>query len=96
MRAEENNDHSQKAIRRILQERGKWRNRMPLKCEPSRKGTPHHERGVVYGFNSPFCTAQCCASHCLSQEPDILCATGMAAGSFGRREPLITLNTTVN
>ncbi len=63
-----NNLGQQKGLRSILEERGKWRNGMPLRCKPFIEKIEHCDRapGTIAAGKS------CCAKYCLSQEPDFL------------------------
>ena len=58
-----------KGVKRVLMERGKWRNGMNLDCRSCVNKVPHNDREDD-GFSSK--TTQCCAHYCLSQEPDFL------------------------
>lgn len=63
-----------KGLKRILSERGRWREGMNLQCHACKSKTPHESRPETYGYTADhyICTSQCCARYCLSNEPDFL------------------------
>lgn len=65
-----------KGIKTVLCERGKWRPGMLLDCVWCKMHVSHAERPSkyegMYSEDHPMYTNQCCARHCLSQQPDFL------------------------
>jgi hypothetical protein len=70
----------QKGIKRILEERGLWDNRMRLECIPCDMGLNAQERREFYTENGVLLFAEddfrfsdkCCARGCLRRQPDFL------------------------
>ena len=65
----------QKGLKSILEERGLWDTSMRLQCTMCKEGVPHSERQARYPAlenGSRIFTVRCCASYCLSQQPDFL------------------------
>jgi hypothetical protein len=69
-------DGKPKGLRSILTERGLWRNKMLLQCQPCEDKISHTDRiASVEPFwqvqgNQVLKTEQCCAKFCLSNQPD--------------------------
>lgn len=72
----QNTNGMPKGMKRILQERRKWKNGMNVNCKACQNNIEHAVRPEVYaGTYSPehwIYTSQCCARYCLSQEPDFM------------------------
>jgi hypothetical protein len=67
--------------KRILTERGLWRNGMTLECKPCKDDIPlgdrrayyvNDEGNSIYTDDHPLFTDQCCARGCLRRQPDFV------------------------
>jgi hypothetical protein len=70
-----------KGNKRILTERGLWRNGMTLECKPCKDDIPlgdrrayyvNDEGNSIYTDDHPLFTDQCCARGCLRRQPDFV------------------------